>query len=433
MTQGALSIVLALFLIGAGQRQQQQSQSQSIPDAPPPSGLSDLKGQITPGSGAAAVSSSQGNPQDQPPQNQPPQQQGAPATQTPPQPDNFQQTPPETKGPGEKGFTIPVSVNYVDVPVTVRDKKGNLVPGLTWRQFRIYEDGQRQRITNFYVDPFPLSVAFVIDQSLPSDIMKKVNQSLSALQGAFSPADAVAVFTYNTTPEMMCDFTGAQGRLLPEVLSRAQKPGRDMGVPITGGPLATGMVINGQIPDPNVSPQRNSQAGFLVAPKESHPLNDAILYAAKDLAKQPKGRRRIIYVVTDGKEAGSKASVKEVVRFLLSNNISVYGTLVGDSATWGVGYLDKLHLPLLPTNNVMPKYAMQTGGSLDAEFYELGMQESFAKITESVRTQYTLGYYSHNPAISGRHHSIEVQVVGIPGLDVTAKEGYYPSMSEMTP
>jgi len=81
----------------------------------------------------------------------------------------------------------------------------------------------------------------------------------------------------------------------------------------------------------------------------------------------------------------------------------------------------------------MPKYTAQTGGALDAELSEIGIQESFSKITESVRTQYTLGYYSHNPAISGKHHSIEVQVVGIPGLDVTAKEGYYPSMAEMTP
>ena len=231
----------------------------------------------------------------------------------------------------------------------------------------------------------------------------------------------------------MSDFTGSQGQRLPAVLAMAKKPGRDMGMPITTGPLATGMMINGQVPDPNVSPQRNSSAGFLKAPKDSHPLNDAILYAAKTLARQPRGRRRIIYVITDGKEAGSKASLKEVTRFLLTNNISVYGTLVGDSATWGIGYLDRLHLPLLPTNNVMPKYALQTGGSLDAELSEIGMQQSFAKITESVRTQYTLGYYSHNPAISGKHHSIEVQVVGIPGLDVTAKEGYYPSMAEMTP
>ena len=206
-----------------------------------------------------------------------------------------------------------------------------------------------------------------------------------------------------------------------------------MGMPITTGPLATGPVINGQTVDPNLSPQRNSGVGFLTAPKDVHPLNDAILDAAKALAKQPKGRRRILYVISDGKEAGSKASLKEVVRYLLTNKISVYGTLVGDSATWGIGYLDKLHLPLLPTNNVLPKYSTQTGGSLDAELSENGIQLSFARITESVRTQYTLGYYSHSPAISGKHHTIEVDVMGIPGLDVTAKEGYYPSLADVTP
>lgn len=333
------------------------------------------------------------------------------------------------KGPGEKGFTIVQNVNYIDVPVTVRDKKGQLVPGLTWRQFRIFEDGQRQRLSFFTVDPYPLSVAFVIDQGVPSDIMKKVNQSLSALTGAFSPSDTVAVFTYDTGATMVTDFTGAQGARLPAALARAQKPGREMGVPITGGPLASGPTINGHSIDPNLTPQRNSNVGFLVAPKDVHPLNDAILYAAKALSKQPNGRRRILYVITDGKEAGSKASQKEVIRYLLTNNISVYGTLVGEAATWGIGYLDKIHLPLLPTDNVMPKYAVATGGALEAQFSENGIQRSFASITESVRTQYTLGYYSHSPAISGKHHTVEVRVEGIPGLDVTAKEGYYPSLS----
>jgi VWFA-related protein len=427
--QGALVIALSLFLLGAAQQQQQQQQPQapSIPDAPSPSGLSDLKGGVTPGSGTTA-DSKQGD--QSAPQSQPPAHEQA----APPAADQVQQEPPETPKAGQtESFLIHVPVNFIDVPVTVRDKKGNLVFGLTYRQFRIYEDGGRQRIAFFSVDPLPLSTAFVIDQSLPSDVMKKVNRSLTALTGAFSPADTLAVFTYDTSTQMVTDFTASQGPRLPQALERAKREGRDMGMPISTGPLATGPIINGQTVDPNLSPQRNSGVGFLTAPKDVHPLNDAILDAAKALAKQPKGRRRILYVISDGKEAGSKASLKEVVRYLLTNKISVYGTLVGDSATWGIGYLDKLHLPLLPTNNVLPKYAMQTGGSLDAELFENGIQLSFARITESVRTQYTLGYYSHSPAISGKHHSIEVDVMGVPGLDVEAKEGYYPSLADVTP
>jgi VWFA-related protein len=431
VTQGALTIALSFLLLGAAPQQQPSSQQsrtaqqQSVPDAPAPSGLSDLKNQVTPGEGAtpAPASSSQDTTQGQ-----------TPAHPNPSQPDNFQQTPPEMPKQGDNGstFTLHVPVNYVDVPVTVRDKHNQLVPGLTWRQFKVYEDGQRQNIRWFSVDPLPLSVAFVIDQSLPSDVMRKVNESLTALSGAFSPADSVAVFAYNTSPEMVTDFTGSQGPRLVAALQSAKRPGRDVGMPTVDGPFALGPQINGHEVDPNLAPQRGNTGPFLNIPKDIHPLNDAILFAAKQLAKQPKGRRRILYVITDGKEAGSKATQKEVIQYLLTNNISVYGSLVGDSAVWGVGYLDKLHLPLLPTNNVMPRYTVLTGGSLDAEFTENGIQRSFETIAGSIRALYTVGYYSHAPTISEKRHEIEVDV-DVPGLDVTAKQYYYPSMASVEP
>ena len=117
------------------------------------------------------------------------------------------------------------------------------------------------------------------------------------------------------------------------------------------------------------------------------------------------------------------------MRFLLSNEISVYGTLVGDSAVWGLGYLDKFHLPLLPTmrDNILPKYALATGGTLDSEVSERGMQLSFAKITNAVRNQYTLGYLSHSNVMASQFHTIEVRVEGIPNLEVIARDGYYPT------
>lgn len=441
MTQGTLAFALSFLLLGAAPQQQSSQQAssgqtsasqQSVPDAPSPSGLSDLKDQVTPGAGTAEPSSSAQNPEDQPPQAQPPAQ-GATPPAAPSQPDNFQQTPPEMPKPGDQAtYTIVQRVNYVDVPVTVRDKHHNLVPGLTWRQFSLYEDNVRQRIALFTVDPYPLSVAFVIDQTLPNDVMRKVNDSLNAVSGAFGPADSVAVVTYNTSPQLITDFTASQGPRLQAALQSAKRPGRENGIPTVEGPFAQGPQINGQLVDPNLAVQRGNNGGFLNTPKEVHPLNDAILTAARLLSKQPKGRRKIIYVITDGKESGSKATQKEVIQYLLTNDISVYGTLVGDSAVWGIGYLDKLHLPLLPTNNVMPRYTVATGGSLEAQFSENGIQQSFAAISTSLRTQYTLGYYSHAPTISEKRHSIDVRV-DVPGLDVTAKQFYYPSMADVTP
>jgi len=72
----------------------------------------------------------------------------------------------------------------------------------------------------------------------------------------------------------------------------------------------------------------------MTIPKEIHTLNDAILSAAKELSTRPKGRRRIIYVISDGKEYGSKATLREVLRYLETNKIAVYGTAVGTSALW---------------------------------------------------------------------------------------------------
>ncbi len=77
----------------------------------------------------------------------------------------------------------------------------------------------------------------------------------------------------------------------------------------------------------------------------------------------PKGRRRIIYVISDGKEYGSKAKLSEVIRYLETNKIAVYGTLVGDSARWGEGYVSRIHLPFTMYDNILAKYTLATGGT----------------------------------------------------------------------
>ncbi|HEX3436806.1 MAG TPA: VWA domain-containing protein [Pseudacidobacterium sp.] len=433
-----MAILLAFLMLGVPQQQQQQS----IPDAPAPQpasapDLSNLKNSITPGKGAAPAQPAQSSPAGQ---QSPAGQNGQPSssgqssssdTQSAPQQDNSpQQEPPQIlHGQQQQAFLIRVPVTYVHVPVTVRDRKRNLVAGLTWRQFKIFEDGIRQKISFFSVDPLPISVAFVVDQTLPSDIMQRVNQSLAAVTGAFTPADTVAVFTYNSSTTMVSDFTGAQGARLPAALQSAKSSGRSMGVISPGGPLDNGPTINGRLVDPNMAPQRGNM-GFITIPREVHPLNDAILEAAKALAQQPTYRRRILYVISDGKESGSKASYKEVVRYLLTNNISVFGTLVGESAMWGVGYLDRWRLPLIPTmrDNILPKYAIATGGALESQYSENGIQQSFARISASVRSQYNLGYYTHSGVMSDRFHRITV-VVEVPNVDVNAKDGFYPSAS----
>ena len=100
------------------------------------------------------------------------------------------------------------------MPVTVKDSKGHLVAGLTWRDFKVFENNTRERLA-FHRQPFPLSIAFVIDQSLTSDVMAKVNNSLGAIQGALTPYDELAVFSYSNGSQERTAFTGAQSAGFP--------------------------------------------------------------------------------------------------------------------------------------------------------------------------------------------------------------------------
>jgi VWFA-related protein len=418
---------------------QNTAQQQAIPDSPKPQIPDGPRPQALPVQGTKPGMGTTPNYNGDAPDDQ----QTAPATTlTPAVPKADDGPPPEIPeaGKGPAAFsdapTIHVQTNFVEVPFTVKDKKGRLVPGLTWRDVRVYENGLRQQMALFTVDPFPLSVALVIDQSLTYDNMAKVNNALGALQGAFSPYDEVAVFTYNNGPRMRTDFTAGQSPRLNFVLDQSRTTGRDAIWTDTGGPLAQNININNGAQsyiDPNTNSTHGRSLGNQqIIPREVHTLNDAILEAAIATSKAGKGRRRVVYVISDGKEYGSKAKYKEVVKYLQTNKIAVYGTLVGDSSLPVVGYLDKMHLPLMMRDNVLPAYAADTGGQFDAQFGQKGIEASFGKIAEEVRTQYTVGYYTHQPFIDGKFRSLEVKVLR-PDLQVIAKRGYYPTASDARP
>ena len=432
------SLCLTSMVLGpvALAQTQQTTTPAAVPDAPAPQAtppLSDVDGPITPGRGSETTPSTPPEPTFRPGSASPTpaQQQTPPPAQLPAsQAKDDVQTVPAEEGAGSLTKII-VNVNFVEVPVTVKDSKGNLVAGLTQRDFKVFENNVRYPLRLFSVDPRALSIAFVIDQSLTADVMAKVNDSLGALQGALTSYDEVAVFKYSNGAQELTGFTGAAGNRLPAVLALAKATGTDEQVPSLDGPLANCSITkNGSCADPNLQQGRSAGGSFMVLPKEIHTLNDAILNAAKELSTRPKGRRRIIYVISDGKEYGSKATYKEVLRYLETNKIAVYGTLVGDSARWGEGYVSRVHLPFSMYDNILARYILATGGEPDAERGLDGIEKSYARIAEEARNQYTLGYYSHQPVIDGKFRKIEVRLERT-GMEVVAKQGYYPSAEDM--
>jgi VWFA-related protein len=422
-------------LPAATQPAQQTLAQQAIPDAPKPQTTLPNLGPVTPGLGTTSSSAGDATP-------------GAGATTPPDVPVPGTALPPSgvsepveepsptydtPTGDAANAATIISRVTRVPVPFTVKDSKGNLVAGLHANEVQVYENGVMQNIVRFTADAVPLSVALVIDQSMTYDNMSRVNTALGALQGAFTPYDEISVFTYNNGPKTVTDFTGAQSARLTDAISISKGSGREpLLAGSLSGPMSQTTVINNQNFDPNTASQRGTSGIVLNPPKEVHTLNDAILAAAKALSNRPIERRRVIYVISDGKEYGSKAKTKDVITYLQTNQIEVDVTLVGDSSLPVVGFLDRWHLPGTMRDDVLPQYTNATGGDFDAEFRTAAIEKSFAKIASEVRNRYTVDFNSQLSPYYEKYRKLEVKILR-PGLTVIAPQGYYPTPQPTRP
>ena len=148
----------------------------------------------------------------------------------------------------------------------------------------------------------------------------------------------------------------------------------------------------------------------------------------------PKGSRRIIYVISDGKESRSKANFREVVRYLESNQIAVYGTLVGDSATWGLGYLDKFKMPLLPLSpdNILPRYTdCDRRPSLLRIFREWNPAQLRGTRGPGAHPVHPWLLQSRCRYSTKSIRTLDVRVLR-PNLDVVAEKGYYPTATNLS-
>jgi VWFA-related protein len=405
-------------------------QNQSVPDAPstvqPPAALPQPP--PTPHSEQQPAPAPQ-----QPAANEPPPRESSdevPAGQRPPL--NVKTVPQggataASSNTQDELFKIVTNVNQVMIPVTVKDESDHLIGGLLSKDFTVRENGKKQTLNFFTSDPFALSAAIIFDLGMKDVDVQKVNHTFPALEGVFSPFDEVSIYSYSNVVGQISNWTAVGDKLTERFATLATASGRNNGPPVLDGPFGPqGPTINNMPVDPNPGITAASSQ------QESHVLNDAILKAALDLAKRPRERRKVIFIISDGREYRSNASYRDVLKVLLSNNIMVYAIGVGGSAIPIYSKVEKLHLPRFGYSDILPKYANATGGEVFNELTRTGLEDAYSRLMGDARNQYTLGYISHEPTV-GQHNDVEVLINRPsckrssirPCVDVTAKEGYY--------
>jgi VWFA-related protein len=321
-------------------------------------------------------------------------------------------------------YKLVVHTNFVQIPVTVKDRNGRMVDGLRDTDFSVKENGTLQKLSYFTTAPAGLSVAIVLDLGMSDSEVQKVNQTFPALVGAFAPYDEVALYTYSSTVSEVSDFAGVTRKLTALLDQMKTERGHNNGPAILNGPLApNGPIINGV-------PVGSPTEPVYTPPKESHVLNDAILRAAIDLRKRDRTRRKIIFVISDGREYGSRASYKDVRRVLLTNEIQIQAVSVGGSALPVYDKIERLRLPRQGYDDILPKYASATGGSEHKELTRSSIEDIYAQVMSEARNQYTLGYVASQLKTPTSDPCRDVEVlVHRPDLKVTAKQGYCPVVS----
>ena len=133
-------------------------------------------------------------------------------------------------GEAESGpeFTIKVPVNVVPVKVTVTDKSGRFVTDLTAADFKLFEDGQRQRIQSFEIEssrplagPEPVGPAGTVAAETPA---------LQPSQGSGGEPGKLISFFIDDLTERSPEFFGWAVSALKKFLAEEMGPKDRVGV-----------------------------------------------------------------------------------------------------------------------------------------------------------------------------------------------------------
>jgi VWFA-related protein len=305
--------------------------------------------------------------------------------------------------------TIQVTTYTVVVPVTVKDKRGNLVPDLKRDEFRVFADDVEQRITGFSAEAFPISMIVLIDNDLKQKDASQVEPSLVSIVGGLSTSDEAFICRFDQFFYEGKGFTKDQDKLVTQLKRTTIAGATTPSVGPVSGPFSGPTINNAPAPG---APD-NSASTLVLKGQSTKAIDDAV-YAAAMLLKDRSSekRRKIVLLISDGQNGAKFNNHKydEVRAELLRQGIAVYSVAVGSA------YFDRKF-------NRLVEYSRDTGGDIYFGAKSETFDDFYSQLEEQARNQYTL-YFEPKGDSSLDYHPIEVRVRR-EGLTILARKGYY--------
>src|SRR5256886_1850788 len=203
-----------------------------------------------------------------------------------------QQLPQPTTQQSEARTKISVNSDLVVLPVTAKDRHGNLVPDLHREEFRIYDDNVEQSIDVFTAEAFPLSLVVLIDDDLKAMDAAQMAPTLRAITAGISPSDEALICRFDLAFYRAEGFTGDLNKLWADL-----KDAQDHSGPSTAGPVP---FVSSPSSHPLGVGEPHPAAATNLGSRPTKALDDAVHSAAELLHDRGASRRKIILLISDG-------------------------------------------------------------------------------------------------------------------------------------
>ena len=274
----------------------------------------------------------------------------------------------------EGRFVFKKKVEEVVLHAIVVDPQNHLISDLNRDAFNVFENGKLQRMTSFRHENVPLALGILIDNSgSMRPKRQKVNEAALNLVRTSNAQDEVFVVNFGEEYYLDQDFTGDIAKL-KTALDKIE----------TWGSTA---------------------------------LYDAIVASAAHIRRDARIQKRVLLVVTDGRDNASQESLDETVQQLQQADGPVVYVIAFVDETKGAS----------STIHALQAISLNTGGT--AYFpKDLDQVDAITKsIAYDIRDQYVIGYKSSNPMAGHAYHAIEVQASDGDRhkLRVRTRTGYY--------
>jgi len=308
----------------------------------------------------------------------------------------YGQAAPKPTPPGSDQEQGPVTtfIRRVRLPITVLDKKGRFISGLTKGDFQIFEDKVPQEIESFSDETdqnVQLYVGVLMDTS-PSQAGKlrfEQEAAMNFIQTVVRPRrDRVLFATFDDQITLRQDFTDRLD-LLDKAVNDVNKLGKQTA------------------------------------------LYDAVWQFCNEKMRSVTGRR-VLVVITDGEDTYSRADMRNAVDIAQRTETTIFAISTKAGLSSVVPGVEMGEVKDEKDRELL-RLAEETGGTAFFVGDQVSLERSFTKVSHELRSQYLVTYKPTNDRYDGSYRKISVKLASHNDLKIRTKQGYLAKADNVRP